>query len=1205
MKRMLRWRFRRCIASLLMFAMTVPLGEGLVARMFTPAAQAAAARQQSVVVFDFANKSNYGGEAFGHAFTRQVRLAMEQSPTFDPVDYSAQPPRGASIERALAEKELTEQDLVSTPDPATALKITRVLGAECAVLGEVQEDGYEYNAEQKRVVVRVLAYLYSAASDTPINSVSVTGEAQGDLGQGALTERAMAKAAAELEARLANREVKSEGEQKAPRAKKLWPYVAGVAVVAIVAASLFGGKESKGPAAPAALSVTATRDGVRLAWAPIGGAEAYRIYRAAVSGVSAQGGGVMYQQVAEVAGGQVQYDDKPPAAPNVRYLYRVAAVSGGKEGTPVQAERALAPGEPSQVRDLQATVNQRTIQLSWAANPEDFVSLYRIYRSTQMSAGYTRIAEQSSSVRTYADSGLGGGVTYFYKVSAVGQSGVESDWQSMTAVARSTDLRPAAPTGVLATATEGQRRIVISWRASTEPDLKYYEVHRGSRMHRTGGSGVPMDIFSKFPRQAGGRSGSWTKYIGNIPPTTTSVQDDNVDFNTTYYYVVRAVSAHGESEFSEEVSATPNKAPSAVQNVRAQAGDGRVTITWGAPAEPDIAGYNVHRQVLNQPTTRTKLNDQPVTVLQYVDQTVVNDTTYQYFVTAIDTAQLEGPLSVPAEATPTAPPETPRNVSATAGSGRVTVMWDRNSEANLLEYRVYRSDSPTLTPMPQAVVPATASDPAAILYADTPAENGVTYYYQVTAVNKSGVESERSQKVSATPDVPPAAPENVQVVAGDKSATITWNPVTRLAPPDNREIIVTGRTLRSYRIYRTIAHTGVRTLVEDVPLTALAGQPKYEDRRAPTGVGLRYSVTATMLDANNGVLESDEGKPVSDEGTVDQTPVIVVRRLPAPTNLQGVPDDNKVVLSWNPVVDPTALGYVLYGAMQQGGPFKRLFAPIGTDGKPVIPAATTTFTVDQAVWNKLRNDTRFWFKVAAVDKLGVEGNLSTDVMVVPNPPPPTPLDLQVTNQGTGGPLDMAIQLTWKAPTPAPGSSPIVGYRVYRAVSANGPFQLITPQPVPASLTPSFSDQFTDGLVSLPEAAGQEFYYQVVSLVEFPTAGFAESRPTPAAGPVKLINIPPGKVQNLVAAGASGVVTLKWDAVKDASGNVVRDLVRYTISRREKGDDAGLTEQLFWVEPDVLQYFDTEVTPGLTYVYRVRAVDFVSEGAWSDEKEATP
>ena len=140
-------------------------------------------------------------------------------------------------------------------------------------------------------------------------------------------------------------------------------------------------------------------------------------------------------------------------------------------------------------------------------------------------------------------------------------------------------------------------------------------------MHRTGGSGVPMDIFSKFPRQAGGRSGSWTKYIGNIPPTTTSVQDDNVDFNTTYYYVVRAVSAHGESEFSEEVSATPNKAPSAVQNVRAQAGDGRVTITWGAPAEPDIAGYNVHRQVLNQPTTRTAETTSRSPCCSKIDQT--------------------------------------------------------------------------------------------------------------------------------------------------------------------------------------------------------------------------------------------------------------------------------------------------------------------------------------------------------------------------------------------------------------------------------------------------------------------------------------------------------------------------------------------------------------------------------------------------------
>ena len=69
MKRMLRWRIRRCIASLLAFAMTCPLGYGPVARALVPSAEAASARQQSVVVFEFQNKSKEGGEGLARAIT--------------------------------------------------------------------------------------------------------------------------------------------------------------------------------------------------------------------------------------------------------------------------------------------------------------------------------------------------------------------------------------------------------------------------------------------------------------------------------------------------------------------------------------------------------------------------------------------------------------------------------------------------------------------------------------------------------------------------------------------------------------------------------------------------------------------------------------------------------------------------------------------------------------------------------------------------------------------------------------------------------------------------------------------------------------------------------------------------------------------------------------------------------------------------------
>ena len=67
-------------------------------------------------------------------------------------------------------------------------------------------------------------------------------------------------------------------------------------------------------------------------------------------------------------------------------------------------------------------------------------------------------------------------------------------------------------------------------------------------------------------------------YTTIASPTTTSYTDTGLTNGTTYYYVVSAVNAAGESANSTQASATPQLVvPSTPTNVTATAGTGR----WG------------------------------------------------------------------------------------------------------------------------------------------------------------------------------------------------------------------------------------------------------------------------------------------------------------------------------------------------------------------------------------------------------------------------------------------------------------------------------------------------------------------------------------------------------------------------------------------------------------------------------------------------
>jgi hypothetical protein len=84
-----------------------------------------------------------------------------------------------------------------------------------------------------------------------------------------------------------------------------------------------------------------------------------------------------------------------------------------------------------------ATV-QHSVTLTWTESTSS-VSGYNVYRSTQSGAGYTVLNSSLVTSESYIDSTVTGGTTYYYVVTAVSSSGVESAYSSqVTAVVPTT-----------------------------------------------------------------------------------------------------------------------------------------------------------------------------------------------------------------------------------------------------------------------------------------------------------------------------------------------------------------------------------------------------------------------------------------------------------------------------------------------------------------------------------------------------------------------------------------------------------------------------------------------------------------------------------------------------------------------------------------------------------------------------------------------
>jgi len=304
-----------------------------------------------------------------------------------------------------------------------------------------------------------------------------------------------------------------------------------------------GGGQTTVPAAPTGLAAVAGNAQVALNWTGSSGATGYYVKRSTTTGGP-------YTQIATQA---ATSDTDTGLTNGTKYFYVVSAYnSAGQSADSAEVNATPVLPAPAAPAGLAAVAGNAQVSLSWTASAT--ATSYHVKRSTA-SGAETQISAPTAN--SYTDSGLSNGTKYFYAVSAVNSGGESANSSEVSATPVAPVNPPATPTGLQATGSNAQ--VSLSWNASA--GAASYNVKRSTT-----------------------NGGPYTTAVAS--PTLTNYTDTTVTNGATYYYVVSAVNAAGQSPNSAQASATP-AAPTA-----------NVTITINPaqtkPISPWIYGLNFY-----------------------------------------------------------------------------------------------------------------------------------------------------------------------------------------------------------------------------------------------------------------------------------------------------------------------------------------------------------------------------------------------------------------------------------------------------------------------------------------------------------------------------------------------------------------------------------------------------------------------------------
>jgi len=305
--------------------------------------------------------------------------------------------------------------------------------------------------------------------------------------------------------------------------------------------------------------------------------------------------------------------------------------------------RATAtPPRPNAPTGLVTAPGDKRVFLTWNGMSATDLLGYHVYRRVGVQAA-VRLTQIPIVQTSFLDQGysngqpLVNGTTYYYSISALNSSNLESTGNTEVSAIPKDYTPPGPPLGLKPTpACDGTGHVNLSWRLDVVADQATYLLYRLPQF--ASGASLPM---------------------GNVSTYT----DASTGENQTYTYWVRATDANQNlSEESLHIS-VKTRAPSTVAAPArpfAESGDGkvslRVAVPTGGPTIPTMGLYrkrNIDVACENYELVQTVARTTGST--DFIDGGVSNNLAYDYVVTNISTNGESG-FSKPATAFPVQAP---------------------------------------------------------------------------------------------------------------------------------------------------------------------------------------------------------------------------------------------------------------------------------------------------------------------------------------------------------------------------------------------------------------------------------------------------------------------------------------------------------------------------------------------------------------------
>ena len=264
------------------------------------------------------------------------------------------------------------------------------------------------------------------------------------------------------------------------------------------------------------------------------------------------------------------------------------------------------------------------------------------------------------------------------------------------------------------------------------------EVEKTARLARR----IPKEEFGSFQGRAGARPSEMA-----LP----FVFDPGLAAPKSLAFAVRVIdSKKRASDFTVPVAVDIRACPKPPQSVEVRVFADFIEVGWFAPDSnidgtplENVGGYAVYRYEGGGPPR--KLTPSPLNGLTLEDRDFEFGKAYGYFVRAVapgtDGAVESGDSSA-AEIVPrdVFPPVAPAGLAVIAGDGLVSLSWRPAKERDFDGYRVWRKEAggPAFLPIGEGVVRENS-------VTDRSAAKGVFYVYAVSAVDRTGNESSKSE----------------------------------------------------------------------------------------------------------------------------------------------------------------------------------------------------------------------------------------------------------------------------------------------------------------------------------------------------------------------------------------------------------------------------------------------------------------------------